>query len=161
MWFRQITKYFTMYVTKNYANPHSTKQYTLPIAFQINKQVVLYRTRGGTCCPGVFITKIWSSADSSTTYHDGINHLHHSNHCSNYIIDSYTVNLHLNGWKTITFSQRHKPTQYHKGWKTCTTLMMAWLSITNQEWTHIPKVWGLGNNTKTCRPICELEREST
>jgi hypothetical protein len=44
-------------------------------------------------------------------------------------------------------------TQHHKGWKTCTTLMTAWLSITNQVWTHIPKVWGLGNNINACMPI--------
>jgi hypothetical protein len=27
--------------------------------------------------------------------------------------------------------------------------------------TQILKVWGLGNNIKACKPICELEREST
>jgi hypothetical protein len=39
--------------------------------------------------------------------------------------------------------------------------MTTWLNITNQVWTHIPKVWDLGNNIKLCRPICDIEREST
>jgi hypothetical protein len=105
--------------------------------------------------------KIRSLADSSTICHVGINHLHHSNHCSNHSIDPHMVHSHLNEWKTTTLPQRHKPTQHHKWWKTCTTLMTVWLSITNQEWTHIPKVWSLCNNIKTYMPICELEREST
>jgi hypothetical protein len=111
---------------------HSTEQDRQPIAVLISKQVIPYRTRGGTYCPGGGATpKIQSLADSSTICHDGINHLHHSNHCSNHSIDPHMINSHLDGWKT-TLSQRRKPTQYHKGWKTCTTLMTAWLSITNQ-----------------------------
>jgi hypothetical protein len=39
--------------------------------------------------------------------------------------------------------------------------MTAWLSITNQVWTQIPNLWGLGNNIKTWMPIYDLEREST
>jgi hypothetical protein len=77
MWLRQITKY----VTKYDANPHSTEQDTQPIVSLISKQVVPHRTCGGTCCPGVSTPKIRPLADSSTTQHDGINHLHHSNHC--------------------------------------------------------------------------------
>jgi hypothetical protein len=41
------------------------------------------------------------------------------------------------------------------------TLMTTWLSITNQVWTQISKVRGIGNNINACRPICELEKEST
>jgi hypothetical protein len=41
------------------------------------------------------------------------------------------------------------------------TLKTTWLSITNQEWTQILIVWGLGNNIKACMSICDLEREST
>jgi hypothetical protein len=100
--------------TKNEAHPHSTDQDTQPIAFLIHKQVVPYQTRGGNCCPGLSTPKIWSLADSSTTWHDGINHLHHSNHCSKPNINPHIVDSHLNGWKT------------------CTTLMTTWLSITNQ-----------------------------
>jgi hypothetical protein len=47
-----------MYDTKNDAHPHATKQDTQPIAFLISKQVVLYRTRGDTCCPRVSTPKI-------------------------------------------------------------------------------------------------------
>jgi hypothetical protein len=51
-------------------------------------------------------------------------------------------------------------TQHHKGWKTCMTLKIAWLSITNQVWTQISKVWGIGNNINACMPVCILEKES-
>jgi hypothetical protein len=151
VWFRRFTKYDVI--------PHPTEQDTLSIAFLISKQAVPYQTCGGTCCPGGSTPKFHSLADSSPTCYDGINHLHFSNHCSNHNIDPHTVTSHLDGWKTTKLSQRHKPNQHHKGWKTCTTLMTTWLSITKQEWTNIPKVWGLGNNIKSCRPICELERE--
>jgi hypothetical protein len=89
-------------VTKNDAIPHSTEQDTQPIAFLISKQAVPYRTRGGICCPRVSTPKIRSLIDLSITYHDGINHLHHSNHCSNHSIDPHTVTLHFDGWKTTT-----------------------------------------------------------
>jgi hypothetical protein len=100
----------TMWVwAKSQANPHSSEQDTLPIVFLISKQVVPYRTHDDTYCPGVSTPKIRSLVDSSTTCHDGINHLHQSNRCSNHSIDSHTVNLHLDGWETTTLSQRHKP----------------------------------------------------
>jgi hypothetical protein len=105
MWVRHFTKY----VTKYDAIPHSTEQGTLPIVFLIRKQVVPYQTRDGTCCPGVSTPKIRSLADSSTTCHDGIDHLHHSNHYSNHSIDPHTVTSHLDEWKTTTLSQRHNP----------------------------------------------------
>jgi hypothetical protein len=89
-------------VTKNDAIPHSTEQDTQPIAFLISKQAVPYQTRGGTCCPRVSTPKIRSLIDLSITYHDGINHLHHSNHCSNHSIDPHMVTSHLDGWKTTT-----------------------------------------------------------
>jgi hypothetical protein len=102
-------KHFTKYITKYDANPHSTEQDTLPIVFLISKQVVPYQTRGGTCCPGVSTPKIWYLADLITTSHDDINHLHHSDHCSNHNIDPHIINSHLDGWKTTIISQRHKP----------------------------------------------------
>jgi hypothetical protein len=105
MWVRHFIKY----VTKYDANPHSIEQDTLPIVFLISKQVIPYQTYGGTCCPRVSTPNIWSLVDLSTTCHDGINHLHHSDHCSNHSIDPHRVNSHLNGWKTTTLSQRHKP----------------------------------------------------
>jgi hypothetical protein len=105
MWVRHFTKY----VTKYDAILHLVEQDTLHIVFLITKQIIPYRTRGGTCCPAVSTHKIWSLADSSTTCHNGINHLHHSNHCSNHNINPHTVKSHLDGWKTTTLSQRHKP----------------------------------------------------
>jgi hypothetical protein len=104
-----LIKYVTKYDTKSDVTPHLTEQDTQPIAFLISKQVVSYRTRGDTCCSRISTPKIRSLADSSTTCHNGINHLHHSNHCSNHIIDPHTVTSHLDRWKTTTLSQRHKP----------------------------------------------------
>jgi hypothetical protein len=100
MWERWFTKYDAI--------PHPTEQDTLPIVFLTSRQIIPYWTHGGTCCPGVSTPKIRSLADSSTTCHDGINHLHHSNRCSNHSIDPHTVTSHLDGWKTATLSQRHK-----------------------------------------------------
>jgi hypothetical protein len=136
MWKRRFTKY----VIKYDAIPHSTEQDTLPIIFLLSRQAIPYWTRGATCSLGVSTPKIKFLDDSSTTCHDGINHLHHSNHCSNHSIDPHTGNSHIDGWKTTTHSPRHKPTQHHKGWKTSTILKIVWLSITNQEWAQIPKV---------------------
>jgi hypothetical protein len=42
---------------------HSSEQDTLPTSSLINKQVVPYRTHGGTCCPGMSTPKTWSLAD--------------------------------------------------------------------------------------------------
>jgi hypothetical protein len=57
------------------------------IVFLISRKVIPYWTRGGTCCPKLSTPKIQSLADSSNICHDGINHLYHSNHCSNHNID--------------------------------------------------------------------------
>jgi hypothetical protein len=100
MWFRRFTK--------NDVIPHSTENDTQPIAFQISKQVITYRTCYGICCPGVSTSKIWSLTNLSTTCHDSINHLHHSNCCSYHSIDPHMVTSHLDRWKTTTLSQRHK-----------------------------------------------------
>jgi hypothetical protein len=48
---------------------HSYEEGTLPIASLISKQVVSYRTRGGTCCRRVSTPKTQSLADSSMTNH--------------------------------------------------------------------------------------------
>jgi hypothetical protein len=94
---------------KSEAISHSSEQNTLPIVFLISKQAVLYQTRGGTCYPGESTPKIRSLADSSTTCHDGINHLHHSNHYSNHSIDPHSIKPHLDGWETTSLTLRHKP----------------------------------------------------
>jgi hypothetical protein len=107
--FRWIINYVTKYDTKNDANPHSTEQDTQRTTFLISKQAVPYQTCGGTCCPEVSTPKIRSLVDLSTICHDSINHLRHSNRCSNHSIDPHTVISHLDGWETTTLSQRHKP----------------------------------------------------
>jgi hypothetical protein len=84
---------------------HSTEHDTQPIAYLISKQVIPYRTGGGTCCPMVSTPKIQSLADSSMTWHDGINHL---NHCSNHSIDPHHGQL-TSRWMEHHLSQRHKP----------------------------------------------------
>jgi hypothetical protein len=48
---------------------HSSEQGTLPTGSLISKQVVPYRTRGGTSCPVVSTPKTQSLADSSMTNH--------------------------------------------------------------------------------------------
>jgi hypothetical protein len=111
---RQITKYVAKSVTKYDANPHSTMQDTPSIVFLISKQVIPFRTCGGTCCPRVSTHKIRSSADSSTTCHDGINHLHHSNHCSNYSIDPHMVNSHVTDRRPQYSHKDTGQTQHHK-----------------------------------------------
>jgi hypothetical protein len=59
----------TMWAWVNYhAISHSSEQDTQHIVFQISKQVIPYRTRGGTCCPGVSTPKIWSLPDSGHPY---------------------------------------------------------------------------------------------
>jgi hypothetical protein len=69
MWFRQFTKYVTETDHKEWCHPHSTKHDTQPIAYLISKQVILYQTCGGTCCPGVSTPMIWSLPDSNMTNH--------------------------------------------------------------------------------------------
>jgi hypothetical protein len=113
---------------------HSFEQGTLPTASQISKQVIPYRTHGDTCCPGVSTPKIRSLADSSM-----INHIpgwnptvstiptllkpqHRSSPWSNHIS--------TDGRPSLTKSQAKL--NITKDEKTCTTLMTAWLSITNQ-----------------------------
>jgi hypothetical protein len=80
MWFRQVTKYDAI---------PTQPTMTQPTTYLISKQVVPYRTRGGTCCHGVSTAKIRSLSDLSTTCHDGINNVHHSNCCSNHNIDPH------------------------------------------------------------------------
>jgi hypothetical protein len=59
----------------------STEHDTQPIAYLISKEAIPYQTRGDTCSPRVSTPKIRSLVDLSTTCHDDINHLYHSNHC--------------------------------------------------------------------------------
>jgi hypothetical protein len=144
-------------------SPHTIEQDSQPTTSLISKQVVPYRTRGGTYCLVVSTPKTQSLADLSMT-----NHITWRNpavsiiptHAQSTASILTTVISHHDGWKTKTLNNNTSQTQHHKDGKTCTTLMTTWLSITNQVWTHIPKVWGLGNSSKACMPVCILERES-
>jgi hypothetical protein len=69
MWFRQFTQNVTKIDHKDRSHPHSTEHDTQPIAYLISKQAVPYRTRGGTCCPGVSTPMTRSLVDSSMTNH--------------------------------------------------------------------------------------------
>jgi hypothetical protein len=88
LWFRQITVWWKI-GHKVWCHPHSTEHDTQSIPYLISKQADPYRTCGGTCCPEVSTPKIQPLADLSTTCHDSISHLHHSDHCSNHIIDPH------------------------------------------------------------------------
>jgi hypothetical protein len=108
----------TMWAWANHrAISHSSEQDTQPIVFLISKQVAPYRTNCGTCCPGVSTPKIRSLVDSSTTCHDDINHLHHSNHCSNHNIDPHKAKSHLDGSKITSLTLSHKPNSTLERWK--------------------------------------------
>jgi hypothetical protein len=69
MWVRQFTKYVTKTDHKVWCHSHSIEHDILPIVFLNSKQVVPYRTRGGTCCPRVSTPKIQSLAYSRMTSH--------------------------------------------------------------------------------------------
>jgi hypothetical protein len=148
MWFRQFTKYVTKTDHRVWCPPHSTEHDTQPIAYLISKQVIPYRTRGGTCCLGVSTPKIWSLADLSMTNHITwlnptvstiltlLKPRHRSSPWSNHILMDVRPSLIKTQVKlNIT-----------KDEKTYTTLMTMWLSITNQVLNPNPKVWGLGNS---------------
>jgi hypothetical protein len=57
-----------------------------------------------------------------------------------------------------TLNNNTSQTQHHEDGNTCTTLMTAWLSITNQVWTQILSM-RLRYSIKACRAMCTLERE--
>jgi hypothetical protein len=69
MWFRQFTKNVIKTDHKVWCHPHSTEHDTQHTTYLISKQVIPYRTCGGTCRPMVSTPKIRSLADSSMTNH--------------------------------------------------------------------------------------------
>jgi hypothetical protein len=146
----------------SYVFPYTAKQDSQPTAFLISKQAISYQTRGSTCGPVVSTPKTRSLADLSTTnditwQKPTISTI--PTHAQTTTSILTMVTSHHYGWKNQTLNNNRSQTQHHKDGKTCTTLMIAWLSIANQVWTHIPKVWGLGNSIKACRPVCILERK--
>jgi hypothetical protein len=119
---------------KVWCHPHPTEHNTQLIAYLISKQVIPYRTGGGTCYPGVSIAKIQSLAYSSMT-----------NHITRRILIASTIptllkpqhrssprsnHISMNGRLSLTKTQAKL--NITKDGKTCTILMTAWLSITNQ-----------------------------
>jgi hypothetical protein len=125
------------------------RQDKLTRAFLISQQAIPYRTRGGTCCPGVSTPKTRSSADLSMTNHITwripivstiptlLKPQHRSSPGSNHIS--------TDGRPPLT--NTHAKLNITKDGKTCMTLMTAWLSITTQHNPN-PKVWGLGTVLK-------------
>jgi hypothetical protein len=138
MWFSQFTKNVTKTDHKVWCHPHSIEYDTQPILFLISKQFIPYRTRGGTCCPGVSTPKIQSLVDSNMTSHitwqnptvstilSLLKPQHQSSPWSNHIS--------TDGGPSLTKTQ--DKLNIIKDEKTCMTLMTASLSITNQAWTQ-------------------------
>jgi hypothetical protein len=140
----------------------TTEQDSPPTASLISKQAVSYQTRGGTYCHVVSTPKTQSLADSGMTTHISWQNPTVStipSHAQTTTSILTMVTSHHNGWKTKILNNNTSETHHHKDGKTCTTLTTAWLSIMNQVWTQIPKVWGLGNNINVCRLVCILEKE--
>jgi hypothetical protein len=146
---------------KSQANPHSSKQDTLPIVFLISKQAAPYQTCYGTCYPRVSTPKIRSLVNSSMTIHitwwnSTISTITTLAQTTTLVltglITSRRMEDHISHTKTQTILNIIKMEDLHDT-QDCMT------RHTNQVWTQIPKVWGLGNNINACRPVCILERE--
>jgi hypothetical protein len=111
--------------------PHTTEQDSLPTASLISRQVVSYRTRGNTCCPGVSTPKTWSLVDLSMTSHTTRQNPTVPTiptHAQTTTSILTTVTSHRNGWKTKTLNNNTSQTQHYKNGKTCMTLITAGLS---------------------------------
>jgi hypothetical protein len=141
IWFRQFTKNVMKTDHKEGSHPHSIEHDTQPTTYLISKQVVPYLIRGGTYCPGVSTPKIRSLANLSMTNHitwrdptiSSIPTLLKPQHRSS----TRSNHISMDGRPSLTKTQANL--NIPKDGKTCTTLMTAWLSITNQVWTQILK----------------------
>jgi hypothetical protein len=111
---------------------HSTEHDTQPTEYLFSKQVAPYWTCGGTCCPRVPIPKISYLADLSMT-----NHITWWNPTVS-TIPTLLKPQHRSSPQSNHISTDGRPSLTKDG-KTCTTLMTACLSITNQVWTQILK----------------------
>jgi hypothetical protein len=97
--------------------PLTSKQDSQPTASLISKQVVPYRTHGGTCCHGVSTPKTRSLADSSMINHNSwwiptVSTI--PTHAQTTASNLTTVNSHLDGWKTNTLNNNTSQTQHYK-----------------------------------------------
>jgi hypothetical protein len=111
MWFRQFTQNVTKTNHKYRSHPHSIEHDTQSIAYLISKQVVPYRTRGGTCCPRVSTPMTQSLADSSMTNHitwqiPTVSTI--PNLAQTTTLNLTTVTSYHDRWKTSTLNTRHK-----------------------------------------------------
>jgi hypothetical protein len=111
MWFSQFTQNVIKTNHKDRSHPHSIEHDTQPIAYLISKQVVPYRARGCTCCPGVSTPKIWSLVDSSMTNHitwriPTVSTI--LNLAQTIASNLTTVTSHHDRWKTNTLNTQHK-----------------------------------------------------
>jgi hypothetical protein len=141
MWFRKITQNVTHMGHTDRSHPHSTEHITQPIAYLISKQANPYQTRSGTYCPGVSTPKIRSLADSSMT-----NHITWRNPIVSTIPTLLNSQHRSSPWSNHTSTDGRPPLTETQAklsitmdGKTCTTLMAAWLSITNQVCTQVLK----------------------
>jgi hypothetical protein len=121
---------------------YSSERFTLPTVPLISRQAVPYWTHGVTYCPGVSTPQTRSLVDLSLTIHimwwiPIISTI--STHAQTTTSILTTVTSHHDEWKTKTLNNNTSQTQHHKDGKTSTTLMTAWLSITNQVWNQILK----------------------
>jgi hypothetical protein len=141
MWFRQFTQNVTKTGHKDRSHDHSTEHDTRRIAHLISKEAIPYQTRGGTFCPVVSTPKIRSIADSSMTSHIT---------WQNPTVSTIPTFLKLQHWslpwwnhiltnEQSSLTKTQAKLNITKDEKTCTILMTAWLSITNQVWTPILK----------------------
>jgi hypothetical protein len=141
MWFRQFPENVTKTNHKDRSHPHSTEHDTQPIAHLISKQDVPYWTRDGTCCPVVSTPQIRNLADSTMTNHitwrnptvSTIPTLLKSQHWSS----PWWNHISMDGRPSLTKTQAKL--NITKDGKTCTTLITAWLSITNKVWNQFLK----------------------
>jgi hypothetical protein len=134
MWFRPFTQNVTKTGHIDRRHPHSTEHDTQPIAYLISKQAIPHWARGRTCCPRVSTPQIQSLLDSSMTCHITwrnptvsiiptlLKPQHRSSPRSNHIS--------TDGKPSLTKTQAKL--NIIKDGKTYTTLMTAWLNITNQ-----------------------------
>jgi hypothetical protein len=111
MWFRQFTQNVIKTDHKDRSHPHSTEHETQPIAYLISKQVVPYRTRGGTYCPRVSTPITRSLVDSSMTnlitwWIPTISTT--PNLAQTTALNLTMVTSHHDGWKTNTLNTQHK-----------------------------------------------------
>jgi hypothetical protein len=126
---------------------HSSEQCTLPTASLISKQVIPYRTRGGTYCPRVSTPMTRSLVDLSMTT-TSPNGFQPSSPFQTLLKPQHRISprpphIMIDGRPTLSILNTSQ-TQHHKDEKICTTPMTVGLSITTNHKNPILKYEGLG-----------------